>query len=507
MLFDPEGLPANWLAIPIHEICSFNPKHSKEFDDDLEIAFVPMAAVDAMSGTIAEQDVRRLGKVRKGYTHFADGDVIFAKITPCMENGKSAVAIHLTSGIGCGSTEFHVLRSNGTVIPEYLHRFLRQESYRNYAAQNMTGVVGQRRVPKQFLLESPGGVPPLNEQRRIVTKIEALTAHSRRARKALDDVSKLIAQFRQSVLTAAFRGDFTADWRKQNPDVESAEKLLERIRAERAKNTQNTRDKNRLIKDWHELEVSNDSTLPNSWLRCSIGHAGNVCNGSTPSRKKNSYWNGSIPWISSGEVHNNIIASAKEKITEQGFRNSSVRILPVGSVFIAMIGVGKTRGQTAILELQATINQNIAAVILDHGLVSSKYLWHWFRYQYSETRRVGSGSGPQALNCQRVREMPFFLPPFPEQNVIAKQIDSLLELAEKIEGQYQNTKEDLDELNQSILAKAFRGELVSQDPNDEPASVLLDRIRAEREKLGTAQKKRRTSRKQTKQTSSEQLSL
>ncbi len=332
-------------------------------------------------------------------------------------------------------------------------------------------------------------LPPLNEQRRIVEKIEALTARSRKARAALDEIPALLDQFRQSVLAAAFRGDLTTDWRAQNPDAEPAEALLERIRAEREEKATSTRDKSRLYKDWEDLETPSSFKVLDTWLKCSVGHIGNVCNGSTPSRKEDNYWGGSIPWVSSGEVQNNIIFSTREKITEAGFKNSSGRILPVETVLIAMIGEGKTRGQTAILRIQATINQNIAAVVLDHGLLSSQYLWHWFRYKYSETRRVGSGSGPQALNCQRVREMPFILPPLAEQKVIVERIDSLLGLTKNLEAQRQTTEEDLDHLDQSILAKAFRGELVPQDPNDEPAAVLLDRIRAEREQLGGGKKR------------------
>jgi type I restriction enzyme, S subunit len=125
-----DELPEGWYLEEIQNLCNFGPKHSKELSDDLEISFVPMPAVDDVTGTIQEHETRRLGEVKKGYTHFADGDVIFAKITPCMENGKAAVAADLINGIACGSTEFHVLRSNGSVLPDYVYRYLRQQSYR-----------------------------------------------------------------------------------------------------------------------------------------------------------------------------------------------------------------------------------------------------------------------------------------------------------------------------------------------------------------------------------------
>ena len=147
-----------------------------------------------------------------------------------------------------------------------------------------------------------------------------------------------------------------------------------------------------------------------------------------------------------------------------------------------MIGEGKTRGQSSILKIPATINQNIAAVFIDHGQVVSEYLWYWFQYQYEANRQVGSGSGPQALNCQRVRELPFNFPPIEEQQEIVRLVKALFRNTDHIAARYEKAKDYVDKLTQSILAKAFRGELVPQDPNDPPASELLERIKATREK-------------------------
>ncbi|WP_158260655.1 restriction endonuclease subunit S [Pleurocapsa sp. CCALA 161] len=216
-MIDTDKLPIRWEVESLSELCVLNPKHDKNLSDDLDVSFIPMAAVDEKTGTISpDVECRKLGKVRKGYTHFADGDVIFAKITPCMENGKSAIAKNLCNGLACGSTEFYTLRSYGAISPQYLHSFLRQNSYIHNAAMNMTGVVGQRRVPKDFILSTRIPLPPLNEQKRIVTKIEALQTRSTAVKQELKAIKPLLNQFRQSVLAAAFRGDLTKDWREQN---------------------------------------------------------------------------------------------------------------------------------------------------------------------------------------------------------------------------------------------------------------------------------------------------
>jgi hypothetical protein len=156
-------LPHGWAASTLGEICQVNPSKPRrdEIAADAEVTFVPMPGVDANSGTIATPQIRGFDEVRKGFTAFRENDVIMAKITPCMENGKAAIAKGLRNGLGFGSTEFHVFRSRGAVLPEYVYYFIRQESFRSLAETEMTGSVGQKRVPADFvesaeiLLHSP----------------------------------------------------------------------------------------------------------------------------------------------------------------------------------------------------------------------------------------------------------------------------------------------------------------------------------------------------------------
>ena len=127
-----------------------------------------MAAVDERLGAITAGEVRSFAEVARGYSSFRTGDVLFAKITPCMENGKVAVARDLTNGIGRGSTEFYVIRPGNSVLGDYLFFYLRQPRFREQAKRNFTGTAGQQRVPKSFMENVPIPLPSLDEQRRIV---------------------------------------------------------------------------------------------------------------------------------------------------------------------------------------------------------------------------------------------------------------------------------------------------------------------------------------------------
>jgi type I restriction enzyme S subunit len=340
--------------------------------------------------------------------------------------------------------------------------------------------VNQSTLPKDALLESEMPLPPLPEQRRIMAKLEMLLGKVDASQRRLAKIPRLLKRFRQSVLAAACSGRLTADWRRQNPTVETGDVLLGRIREKRLALAQTKKEKAQIEEVFDEANLRIDegdrNEIPDTWIHCRVGAVGTVCNGSTPSRTRPEFWGGEIPWVSSGQVRNNVIAETRERITKAGYESSSVRLLPPGTVLLAMIGEGKTRGQTAILNIEATINQNIAAVVLEHGLVSSEFLWRWFQLQYEATRERGSGSGPQALNCQRVREIPFVLPPLTEQQEIVRRVEQFFTFADQLEARFAKAQVHVDKLTQSLLAKAFRGELVPQDPNDEPASALLERI-------------------------------
>lgn len=171
-------------TLPLQNEVAVNPAVSLEgLTDDSIVSFIPMEAVeDKASGGITLRD-RELGEVKKGYTPFAEGDILWAKITPCMENGKSGIARGLTNKVGFGSTEFHVLRPlSGRVSAEYVHEFVSQSALRTVARSAFTGSAGHQRVPSEFLEQLPLPVPPPAVQETIAAEARRRREEARRLR-------------------------------------------------------------------------------------------------------------------------------------------------------------------------------------------------------------------------------------------------------------------------------------------------------------------------------------
>ena len=201
----PYTLPKGWRWVRLGEVCIINPRRPRiQREPNTPTTFIPMSAIDDESGTIGAAEERPFEQVRKGYTYFEENDILFAKITPCMENGKAAIARGLLDGIGFGSTEFHVLRPNSSVVPEWIWLFIRRERFREDAKRSFRGGVGQQRVPQEFLERYLIPLPPLEEQRRIVARIEELMGRVREAQRLREEARNEAERLWQAILAQTF---------------------------------------------------------------------------------------------------------------------------------------------------------------------------------------------------------------------------------------------------------------------------------------------------------------
>lgn len=200
---------AGWAVKRLSVIAEINPSRAGNvrLSPNDEVSFVPMKAVDDIAGTIAWQETKAFGEVSRGYTWFRDGDVIFARITPCMQNGKAALARNLVNGIGFGSTEFHVLRAGDGVSADWLYHLVRHKAFRDDAARHFKGTAGQQRVPQSFLEEKLVPVPPLVEQRRIIEILDALQAKVDALKRAQAEAATELDALQSAALDCAFKGE------------------------------------------------------------------------------------------------------------------------------------------------------------------------------------------------------------------------------------------------------------------------------------------------------------
>jgi len=454
-----------------------------------------MPAVDADSGTIAGASERAFSAVRNGYTAFAENDIIVAKITPCMENGKAAIARNLTNGVAFGSTEFHVLRPSDAVLPEYVFHFIRQESFRNAAAAEMSGNVGQQRVPASFLAGCPFPLPPAAEQHRIVARLEALFTELATTRSRLARIPILMKRLRQSVLAAACSGRFTEDWRRNaqfatDDDAFVAEIARLRLELHDRGNSQSVLPRRRYVDPTAISQPGELPEIPDSWrwvsldtLCARIADVDHKMPRPTP---------GGIPYISTKDFRgrDEIDFENAKHISRADFGALCRKIRPQqGDILLSRYGtVGEVRPVVTNREFQASYSIAILKVLPIPPLTGFLTLALRSEPLQAQMQRDIKASSQPDLGLDYIKRFAIPLPPPVEQDEIVRRVIALFSRADVIEQRLAATTAHANSLTQSILAKAFRGELVpteaalsrAEGRDYEPASVLIKRVRDQR---------------------------
>jgi len=305
-------------------------------------------------------------------------------------------------------------------------------------------------------------LPPLAEQRRIVEKVEALFARTSHARKNLLSVKSSLARFRAALLSAAVSGQLTTEW--------ASVSLSEEERA---------------------------------WSSYILGDMFAVATGATPLRKNRAYYErGTVPWIKSGAVNDGEITAAEEFITPLALRETNAKIFPTGTLLVAMYGEGATRGKVAELKIEAATNQALAVILFDESSELLRgFLKLIFQARYHSMRAESAGGVQPNLSLEMIRAMELRIPSPRERQEIGRRVTSVMALLHKIEARVESALSRATRLSQTILAKAFAGELVPTEAelarregrSYEPATVLLDRIPAERGRAKAAPQRRRRS--------------
>jgi len=260
----PFEIPEGWKWVRIADITELNPKN--DLEDDLDTAFIPMTCVSDGFRNTHTFEIKKWGEIKKGFTHFADGDIGIAKITPCFQNRKSVIFRDLAHGYGAGTTELSIVRTfNNTIAKEYMLWFFKSEHFISNGVKSFTGTAGQQRIHKDYLRLCLFPLPPLAEQKRIVAKIEELLPYIDRYEAAwsrLEDFNKRFpTNMQKSILQLAIQGKLVP----QRPEEGTGEALYQQIQAEK----QSLIRTGKLKKEKPLPEISDDEIpfdIPESWM-------------------------------------------------------------------------------------------------------------------------------------------------------------------------------------------------------------------------------------------------
>ncbi len=485
-------LPAGWETAELSEICLVNPTIDKSaIADDLAVSFVPMPAVEAESGRIDVSATRKFGEVKKGYTPFYEGDVLFAKITPCMENGKMAVVPALHNGLGFGSTEFHVLRAHPGISPQFVYYFVSGRAFRHVAEHNMSGAVGQRRVTTPYLSACKIPVPPTTEQHRIVAKIEELFSELDQGVASLKAAREQLKVYRQSLLKNAFEGKLTAAWRTAHRDqLETATALQQRIARERQARYQQQ------LADWQTAgqagpkpkppkplpplsaeELAELPELPAGWAYSYLADMGDLGRGKSKHRPRNDprLFGGSFPFIQTGEVKaaNRVIRSHSQTYSDFGLAQS--KLWPKGTLCIT---IAANIAETAFLGFEGCFPDSVVGFTAFEPVVRAEYIDYFIQAARTRIEAYAPATAQKNINLETLENLVVPYCSNAEQEAVLCELESKLSEADQLDQTLATALQQADALRQSILKKAFRGQLEKQDKNEEPATALLERIRA-----------------------------
>ncbi|MBL8963825.1 MAG: restriction endonuclease subunit S [Phycisphaerae bacterium] len=495
------SLPPGWSWARLADIARINPPLDIRITDDArEVTFVPMAAVDEGFGGVKRPQVRTFGQVKKGYTPFQVNDVIMAKITPCMENGKGGVVRGRDDEVFFGSTEFHVLRARAGVLPEWVGSFLAQERIRRAARLGMKGSAGQLRVPEEFLERLYFPLPPTAEQQRIADRIDELFTDLAAGVAALERVKRNLTRYRAAVLHAAVTGRLTEAWRKQHGKPEEpGPKLLERILAERRRQwEERTRAKyenagRQPPKNWRgrypepsppklPQDGSSLPELPAGWCWASIDQLTQIIQYGT-SAKTNEDSSG-VPVLRMGNITTDgTVDFTNLKYLPHEHDEFPELLLERGDILFNRTNSAELVGKTAVFEPPTPGPYSLASYLIRVRMVEGCSPWwltwcvisplgrRWLRGVLSHT------AGQANVNGTKLAEYTIPLPPLAEQSAIVEAVNEKLSQIDGLGAEIERGLARASRLRQSILKAAFEGKLVPQDPADEPASVLLERIK------------------------------
>ena len=350
--------------------------------------------------------------------HFQAGDVLYGKLRPYLNK------VLIAGEPGYCTTEILPLKAGPHIDNRYLFYWLKHPVFLKYVEAESHGM-NMPRLGTETGKAAPFVLAPRNEQTRIANQLDTLLTRVQACNDRFDAIPPLLKRFRQTVLDAAL----------------------------------------------------SDAGVEADTPTVSISSIASVGTGSTPLRSNSQFFASSgTPWVTSSATSEEIIERANEFVTPAAISAHRLKVYPKGTLLVAMYGEGKTRGQVAELGIDATINQACAAVVVDNKKALTTFVKLALQANYLNMRELAEGGNQPNLNLSKVKEFEIPLPPLKAQTGLVHRVEALFALADRIEARVTAARAQAQRLSPLVLAKAFRGELAPQDPEDEPASKLLERV-------------------------------
>jgi type I restriction enzyme S subunit len=500
--FPATDVPAQWARCEIGDVTLPVSKVDQVSEPDKNIRYIDISSIDNALNKVSTAKAYSLGKApSRARQVIRHGDVLFSTVRPYLRN-IAPVPKEYDGQVA--STGFAVLRSATGIVPEFLFYKTISRGFVDALSGEQYGVsypaVQDRQVRKQ-----PIDVPPTNEQECIVAKIEELFSELDKGIESLKTARKQLKAYRQAVLKHAFEGKLTADWRAANTDKpETREELLARINTEREVHYQDQGDRWKVaLKIWEEsgqsgsgkrptrpsgsrdiASVHQDTLeelpeLPESFTYTYLGNLGDLGRGQSRHRPRNApeLFGGSYPFIQTGEIKSasRTIESYSQTYNDVGLAQS--KLWPNGTLCIT---IAANIAETAFLGFDACFPDSVVGFTANKRLVLPEFVELFVQSVQARVAAYAPATAQKNINLSTLENLLIPYCSLTEQKAIVNRVAQILSVIEKNELEIEEAVCRADALRQSILKKAFSGRLVPQDPNDEPASVLLDRIRAER---------------------------
>lgn len=505
---DNEVLPHGWIKTTLKEIRidrskSFDPR--KLTDEMFELYSVP-------SFSAGRPEIMLGGTIGSSKRRVQTNSVLVCKINPRIN--RVWIVGDFSEYKKIASTEWLCFSEVSGLIPGFLCFYLQQDVFKDFLAANASGVGGSlMRVNNNTLADYPFVLPPLPEQRRIVAEIEKHFTRLDAAESALRRVEANLKRYRASVLKAACEGRLGPTEAElaeaEGRDYEHAKQLLERILAERRVHWMAHGKGRGKYKEPVQPDTSDLPELQKGWTWATVDQLAIVASGQTPkgivdiARTAGT----GLPWFRVGDMNtpgNEVeMVVTSSVIPKPEIIRLGLHLRPPGTIIFPKRGGAIATNKKRLLSVSSAYDLNTMGIIPTNAL--GDYLWQWF--QTVDLGSLGDGSNVPQINHHDIQPIALPVPPLAEQQRIVAEVERHQSVIQSIEATVETSLKRANRMRQSILKQAFSGQLVPQDPEDEPASALLERIREERAVAEAAKPKRKQTRRRSKINASGQLAL